>query len=241
MNIFEVQKKELEQFDYILNDLKNMNNVTYDTFKVLREYIDSPLYFQQDYRIQRSKAQAQLLYEMKSQVLMITDPSKYDKFEKLGSSIFGDPIEAYKLADEIIFDLHIARDWISSFLKFQKELQLIEGVVPGASHEELLTLGKAILGRATELCPIKTGKLRKSGYLIDYGHTVEIGFNADYALYVHDNLNNKHDVGRAKFLEVAVQEIFPHKTVWVEHLGYKKLYVTISINPKTVIEYMHYN
>lgn len=113
-------------------------------------------------------------------------------------------------------------------------------------HTELLALGKTILGRAVELCPMKTGTLRKSGILLDFGTYVIISFTAPYATYVHENMEIAHPIhdgrdcgGRAKFLEIAVQEVFPDRQVWVEHLGTNDVSVKISINP-LLIEYSHY-
>jgi len=73
---------------------------------------------------------------------------------------------------------------------------------------------EAVLTRAKELCPVKTGFLVNSGELGDIMLesgliSVEIGFNASYAGYVHEILTNKHPQGHAKFLETAINELGP--------------------------------
>ena len=73
-----------------------------------------------------------------------------------------------------------------------------------------------------------------------------IAFTAPYATYVHENMEIAHPIhgdrdcgGRAKFLEIAVQVVFPDRQVWVEHLGTNDVSVKIGINP-LLIEYSHY-
>ena len=114
-------------------------------------------------------------------------------------------------------------------------------------HSELITLGKSILGRAIELTPMKTGTLRKSGVMFDFGTYIIIAFTAPYASYVHENLSISHPIhasnpncgGRAKFLEIALQEFFPDRHVWTEIHGYNGVMCKISINP-ILLEYSHY-
>jgi hypothetical protein len=38
---------------------------------------------------------------------------------------------------------------------------------------------------------------------------VQVGVTAYYAVYVHENMSAKHTVGKAKFLEDAVQQVIP--------------------------------
>ena len=143
----------------------------------------------------------------------------------------------------ILKDINTARNWIRDYQRFSS---LLSKVGIQGLHTELLVLGKTILGRAVELCPMKTGTLRKSGILLDFGTYIVISFTAPYATYVHENMEIAHPIhgdrdcgGRAKFLEIAVQEVFPDRQVWVEHLGTNDVSVKISINPLS-IEYSHY-
>ncbi len=69
--------------------------------------------------------------------------------------------------------------------------------------------GHYVLGEAQELCPVKTGFLMASGFATPptgdgTATSMEIGFNASYALYVHENLTAVHSQGQAKFLETAM-------------------------------------
>lgn len=176
---------------------------------------------------------------------ILKDINKYKKFDKLGDFDFSDRglRQVYKVSDDIIKDINTARNWIRDYKRFSS---LLNKVGIQGLHTELLALGKAILGRAVELCPMKTGTLRKSGILLDFGTYIVISFTAPYATYVHENMEISHPIhggrdcgGRAKFLEIAVQEVFPDRQVWVEHLGTDDVSVKISINP-LLIEYSHY-
>jgi len=40
--------------------------------------------------------------------------------------------------------------------------------------------------------------------------TVVVGFTQNYAIYVHENLEARHRVGQAKFLEQPARELAPH-------------------------------
>ena len=177
---------------------------------------------------------------------ILKDINKYKKFDKLGDFDFSDRglRHVYKVSDDIIKDINTARNWIRDYQRFSS---LLSKVGIQGLHTELLVLGKTILGRAVELCPMKTGTLRKSGILLDFGTYIIISFTAPYATYVHENMEIAHPIhssnpdcgGRAKFLEIAVQEVFPDRQVWVEHLGTNDVSVKISINP-LLIEYSHY-
>lgn len=176
---------------------------------------------------------------------ILKDINKYKKFDKLGDFDFSDRglRQVYKVSNDIIKDINTARNWIRDYKRF---FSLLDKVGIQGLHTELLALGKAILGRAVELCPMKTGTLRKSGILLDFGTYIVISFTAPYATYVHENMEIAHPIhgdrdcgGHAKFLEIAVQEVFPDRQVWVEHLGTNDVSVKISINP-LLIEYSHY-
>ena len=176
---------------------------------------------------------------------ILKDINKYKKFDKLGDFDFSDRglRHVYKVSDDIIKDINTARNWIRDYQRFSSLLS--KGGIQGL-HTELVVLGKTILGRAVELCPMKTGTLRRSGILLDFGTYIIISFTAPYATYVHENLSISHPIhgdrdcgGRAKFLEIALQEVFPDRQVWVEHLGTNDVSVKISINP-LLIEYSHY-
>lgn len=59
--------------------------------------------------------------------------------------------------------------------------------------------------------PVDTANLRRSEYETDVqkegsGFVVEVGYEADYAVPVHEITTNRHRVGEAKFLEKALKE-----------------------------------
>lgn len=59
--------------------------------------------------------------------------------------------------------------------------------------------------------PVDTGSLRASGYVAQPERdgnklSVELGYNKDYAVYVHENLEALHPHGEAKFLESVLTE-----------------------------------
>ena len=147
----------------------------------------------------------------------------------------------------------MARDWLKSFQDYQRQLggflKSSGSVDVPSLQKELFKLGQSILGRAEELAPYKTGELRRSGVLMvaDGGNQIIIGFVAPYATYVHENLEIKHPYhksnpdcgGQAKFLEKALQEFFPDRSVWTDIMGVSGVSATISINP-LLIEYRHW-
>ena len=199
------------------------------------------------------KARASVLREELKQITLLTDFDKYKKFDKLGNLGFDNKglLETYRLSNEIIRDINVARNWIKSYKIFEKEVQKLEklkAVNTEDLHDELILLGQSILGRAIELTPIKTGTLRNSAVLLDFGTYIIIAFTAPYATYVHENMEIKHPHhvsnincgGQAKFLEIALQEFFPDRTVWVEEHGFGGVQAKISLNP-LYLEYKHYN
>lgn len=192
------------------------------------------------------RAKAIKLKEGLKKNIIISDPNKYNKFNKLGNFGLGGKglVEVYTASNEIIKDINKARLWIDEYKAFAK----VWAKVGGDMHTQLVTLGQSILGRAIELTPYKTGFLRSSGALYDFGTYIVIAFTAPYASYVHENLEISHPVhpsnpncgGRAKFLEIAVQEAFPNRNVWTEVHGYQGVMVQIGLNPEYV-KYSHYN
>lgn len=77
-----------------------------------------------------------------------------------------------------------------------------EGIMAALLHIEKAAIAKT---------PVDTGNLRNSFYrknlvFKDNFPAGEIGNTAEYALYVHENLESKHPVGEAKFLEKAIVE-----------------------------------
>lgn len=92
------------------------------------------------------------------------------------------------------------------------------GRIPAAVKDGLATQlyqsAEEVMAKAKELTPVDTGALRASGHVQPpvedaRGVSVELGFGgpaAPYAVYVHENLDARHTVGQAKFLEEPLMQ-----------------------------------
>lgn len=79
----------------------------------------------------------------------------------------------------------------------------------------LIAEGEQIMEAADELVPKDTGYLRSTAFTqLDRtraGVTLELGYNAEYAIYVHERLDLFHEPPtQAKFLEVPVEDAKEH-------------------------------
>lgn len=76
-----------------------------------------------------------------------------------------------------------------------------------AAMAQLRTESEQILADAKDRCPVgKTGRLRNSGRLVEEDLRIAIVFGgptAPYARAVHEDMEDQHDNGQAKFLESA--------------------------------------
>ena len=74
----------------------------------------------------------------------------------------------------------------------------------------LYGLGLDIMRDSILDTPKDTGYLRASSYVTQPSTVVdpevELGYGAEYAVYVHENITARHDEGHAKFLETAIQK-----------------------------------
>lgn len=71
---------------------------------------------------------------------------------------------------------------------------------------------ETIMTTSKRLVPVDTGVLRESGFVdaVDEGVRLAYGGAASgYAIYVHENLEARHPVGQAKYLEQPVLEALP--------------------------------
>jgi len=79
-----------------------------------------------------------------------------------------------------------------------------------AVGRELYLSGQEIMAESRDECPVDTGNLRRSGQVIqDADGAVELSYPVDYAVYVHENLEANHPIGKAKFLEDPVNRALP--------------------------------
>lgn len=199
-------------------------------------------------RLQRGELEriklAKKLRKQLKEIKILEDFDKYNKFDKLDNLNLDSSglKEAYRVSEEIIKDIRVARNWIDSYKAYERLSENISknssaSIKPQELRNQLTLLGKSILGRAIELTPMDTGTLRKSGVLLEFSDYIIVAFTAPYAVYVHENLEIMHPIhpgyncgGRAKFLEIALQEFFPEATVLVNHLGLGAVAVKITLN-----------
>lgn len=70
----------------------------------------------------------------------------------------------------------------------------------------LFRAGLILEAEAKRRVPVDTGNLKNSGYTRKASPTtVEVGFQAAYAVFVHEILDAAHHVGEAKYLENAIK------------------------------------
>lgn len=76
---------------------------------------------------------------------------------------------------------------------------------PAAAGRALYHEGERIMTEAKRLTPVKTGALRNSGHVVAESETRVVlafgGAAASYAVIVHENLQARHPLGQAKYLE----------------------------------------
>jgi len=71
-----------------------------------------------------------------------------------------------------------------------------------------LKIALEILDRAQAKVPVDTGFLKSTGKVVQVEDGFEVRYDADYAIYVHELVENKHpNGGQAKFLEEAFYEV----------------------------------
>lgn len=102
--------------------------------------------------------------------------------------------------------------------------QTVAERVGSGTSAGLMELGLKIERDAKRKTPVDTGKLKNSGYSKPSGTwanpKVEVGFSADYALYVHEDLEVNHRNGEARFLVKAVAEnMGDHQKIFVKNIG----------------------
>jgi len=71
--------------------------------------------------------------------------------------------------------------------------------------DQLMKTGEKILSASNQLAPIKTGLMVNTADVAQVNkHRVDVRYNTDYSLYVHEDLSMNHpNGGQAKFLEQA--------------------------------------
>ena len=84
-----------------------------------------------------------------------------------------------------------------------------------ATSEAIDVTSEEIIDEAKSQTPVDTGELVGSAHrdtppaVTGTKAEAEVGFNAPYAGYVHENMKARHDKGGPKFLERAVMSVGP--------------------------------
>jgi hypothetical protein len=130
--------------------------------------------------------------------------------------------------------------------KFLRNNRGVPGYIPeikefkykGLGYKYLIDIAKQIFMRSLYYCPIDTGALKRSAYVkSDDFKYIDIGYSKDYAMYVHELLNNFHlRPTRAKFLEDAVMDVCNvNSKLWtlndisiIVYISYDPLFVRIT-------------
>lgn len=202
----------LEQY---LNYLKRNFNVKKASMADYNEYVkllDAVSKDTQD--VVASRRAEELMMKLKPNKAILDIDNMNDLFINATTD---DNLETvYKATDKLIIDIKHARKWLDSYKDFLDSLNKTDNA--SEKQGKLEFLGKAILGRSLELCPILTGYLRSSAVLKVGRDYFEIEYTAPYATYVHDNMLVGHAVGQAKFLEQAAQEFLVDQVVWCDSL-----------------------
>lgn len=95
--------------------------------------------------------------------------------------------------------------------------------VTRATRKSTIDLMEEVKKRAVEYCPLDKGDLRASARVEYYSSSTVCYFDEPYALIQHENLNFKHKIGQAKYLERAFNEVMPHLSYRVEQEISKEL------------------
>lgn len=98
----------------------------------------------------------------------------------------------------------------NGFNKLRSNMRRKVNQIERGQCRALMKSGRLVERRAKQKTPVEWGNLKASGYSRweSSGKTplVEIGYTADYAVPVHEDLESWHNVGEAKFLENALNE-----------------------------------
>ena len=134
-------------------------------------------------------------------------------------------------------------------LKYLRNNRGVTGYIPeikefkfrGPDYIYYSDIAKQIFMRSLYYCPIDTGALKRSAYVkSDNIRYIDIGYSKDYAMYVHEKLDNFHlRPTRAKFLEDAVMDVCNvNSKLWTlndisvnVYISYDPLYVRITPKP----------
>jgi len=100
----------------------------------------------------------------------------------------------------------------SGILRLKQKIPYVALVVQDALNE----YAQNVFDASQELVPVDTGFLQDSGYIVTQDNpfgdlsSIEIGYDAPYALYIHEDLELNHpNGGTAKYLENPMELMMP--------------------------------
>src|SRR4051812_20192333 len=76
-----------------------------------------------------------------------------------------------------------------------------------AVQKAILAEAFALQAESMKEVPVRYGRLRASAYTRPTETGAIVGYTAAYAVYVHEMVDNKHTVGKAKFLEDPMRRL----------------------------------
>lgn len=98
---------------------------------------------------------------------------------------------------------------LEGFVELTNKLNKSFSQISDTVQSALLDCGNDLQQKAVDITPIDTGALRASAFTeAESGSnpSVIVGFEEEYAIFVHENLEAHHPVGQAKFLEQPLKE-----------------------------------
>ncbi|GLI51348.1 hypothetical protein TSYNTROOL_14340 [Tepidanaerobacter syntrophicus] len=99
---------------------------------------------------------------------------------------------------------------LEGFVELTKKLNKSISKISDTVQDALLDCGNDLQQKSVDITPVDTGALRSSAFTEadrqGKNPGVVVGFEEEYAIYVHENLEAHHTVGQAKFLEQPLQE-----------------------------------
>lgn len=98
---------------------------------------------------------------------------------------------------------------LEGFIELTNKLNKSVSQISDTVQSALLDCGNDLQQKAVDITPINTGALRASAFTeAESGGnpSVIVGFEEEYAIFVHENLEAHHPVGQAKFLEQPLKE-----------------------------------
>lgn len=112
----------------------------------------------------------------------------------------------------------MARKVVSGDKEILRNLKKARKLYPEAVLAAVWAEGIELANRVKRRIPVEFGVLKNSLYLFlnRREKNVELGVGTDYAIYVHEMVQNKHTQGSAKFISIPFNGL---KRVYVQRLA----------------------